>query len=43
MSEGAKYSIQVHGERSRGSFWARACFLITAIPRYLFTGSVRLP
>ena len=28
---------------SKNSFWRRAWFLISAVPRYLVTGNVRLP
>ena len=38
-----QYALEVTGARGRGSFWARAWFLISALPRYLFTGAVRLP
>lgn len=41
VSEGL--SIQVHGERTGSTLWARAWFLVSCVPRYLFTGSVRLP
>lgn len=38
-----EYSIQIEPLPRRWAFLRRAWFLISAVPRYLFTGNVRLP
>ncbi len=38
-----EYAIQIEPLPKRWAIFRRAWFLVSAIPRYLFTGNVRLP